>query len=97
MFENRVLRRLFGPKSDEETVSGRKLSNEELHTVYASPDNIRMIESRRMKLAGHVARMGDTRNECEILDGNPEEKRSLGRHRRRLEDNIKMYLREIGC
>jgi hypothetical protein len=58
VFENRVLRRIFGPKGDEETGGWRKLHNEELHNLYSSPSIIRIIQSRRMRWAGHVARMG---------------------------------------
>jgi hypothetical protein len=96
MFENRVLRRIFGPERDEVTGGWRKLHNEELHNLYTSPSIIRMIKSRRMKWAGHVARMGEKRNAYVILVGNSERKRPLGRPRRRWVDNIKMHLREIG-
>jgi hypothetical protein len=68
MFENRVLRRIFGPKRDEVTGGWRKLHNEELHNLYSSP----MIKSRRMRWAGHVAGMGEKRNACRMLVGNPE-------------------------
>jgi hypothetical protein len=71
------------------------LHNEELHNLYSSPNIIRMIKSRRMRWAGHVARMGETRNACRILVGKPEGKRPLGRPRRRWVDNIKIDLREI--
>jgi hypothetical protein len=94
VFENRVLRRIFGPKRDEATGGWRKLHNEELHNLYSSP-NI-MIKSRRVSWAGHLARIGATRNAYKILVGNPEVKRPLGRPRRRLVDNIKLELREIG-
>jgi hypothetical protein len=70
----------------------RKLHNEELHNLYSSPNITRMIKSRRMRWAGHVARMGETRNAYKILVGKPEGKRPLGRPRRRWVDNIKMYL-----
>jgi hypothetical protein len=90
VFENRVLRRIFGPKRDEETGGWRKL-----HKLYSSPSIIRMIKSRRMRWAGHVARMGYKRNAYRILVGNPEGKRPLGRPRRRLVDNIKMDLTGI--
>jgi transcription termination factor 2 len=96
VFENRVLRRIFGPKRDEVTGDWRKLRNEELHNLYSSPNIIRMIKSRRMRWAGHVARMGETRNTYRILVGKPEGKRPLGRPKRRWVDNIKMDLREIG-
>jgi hypothetical protein len=96
VFENRVLRRMFGPKRDEVTGGWRKLHNEELHNLYSSPSIIRMIKSRRMRLAGHVARMGEKRTGYSILVRNPEGKRPLGRPRRRWVDNIKMDPREIG-
>jgi hypothetical protein len=91
-----VLRRIFGPKRDEVTGGWRKLHNEELHNLYSSPSIIRMIKSRRMKWAGHVARMGEKRNAYRILVGKPEEKGPLIRPRRRWVDNIKMDHREIG-
>jgi hypothetical protein len=73
----------------------RKLHNEELHSLYSSPSIIRMIKSRKMRWAGHVARMGEKRNAYRILVGKPEGKRPLGIPRRRWADNIKMDLREI--
>jgi hypothetical protein len=73
----------------------RKLHNEELHNFYSSPNIIRMMKSRRMRWAGHVARMGETRNAYRKLMGKPEGKRPLGRPRRRLIDSIKIDLREI--
>jgi hypothetical protein len=96
VFENRVLRRIFGLKRDEVAGGCRKLYNEELHNLYSSPSIIRMIKSRRMRWAGHVALMGEKRNLYRILVGNPEGKRPLGRPRRRWVDNIKMDLREVG-
>jgi hypothetical protein len=84
------------PKRDEVTGGWRKLHTEELHNLYSSPSIIRMIKSRRMRWAGHVARMGKKRNAYRILVGKPEEKRPLGRSRRRWVDNIKMDLRDIG-
>jgi hypothetical protein len=95
VFENRVLRRIFGPKRDEETGGWRKL-NEELNKLYSSPSTIRIIKSRRMILAVHVARMGEKRNAYRILVRKAEGKRPLGRSRRRWVNNIKMDLREIG-
>jgi hypothetical protein len=96
VFENRVLRRIFGPKRDGVTGGWRKLHNEEIHNLYCSPSIIRIIKSRRMRWAGHVARMGEKRNVYRLLVGNPEGKRPLGRPRRRSIDNIKMDLLEIG-
>jgi hypothetical protein len=96
VFENRVLRRIFRPKRDEVTGGWRKLHNEELHNLYSSPSIITMIKSRRMRWAGHVARMGEKRNAYRILLGNPEGKRPLGRPKRRWVDNTKIDLREIG-
>jgi hypothetical protein len=81
--ENRVLRRIFGPKRDEVTGDWRKLHNEELHNLCTSPDIIRQVKSRRMRWAGHVARMEDERKLNKVLVGNPEGKRPLGRPRRR--------------
>jgi hypothetical protein len=95
VFENRVLRRLLGPKRDEVTGGWRKLHNEELHSLYSSQSIIRMIKSRRMKRVGHVARMGEKRHAYRILVGKPEGKRPVGRPRRRWVDNIKMNLREL--
>jgi hypothetical protein len=96
VFENRVLRRIFGPKREEVTGEWRKLYSEELHNLYSSPDIIRQVRSRRMRWAGHVARMGEERKVYKVLVGKPEGKRPLGRPRRRWEDGIRMDLREIG-
>jgi hypothetical protein len=96
VFENRVLRRIFGPKRDEVTGEWRKLQNEELHNLCSSPDIIRQVKSRRMRWAEHVARMGEERKVYKILVGKPEGKRLLGRPRHRWEDGIRMDLREIG-
>jgi hypothetical protein len=96
VFENRVLRRIFGPKRDEVTGGWRKLHNEELHGLYSSPSIIRVIKARRMRWAGHVAHMGEMRGAYNILFGRPEGRRPLGRPRCRWEDNIKMDLRETG-
>jgi hypothetical protein len=95
VFENRVLRRIFGPKREEDG-SGRKLHNDELHSLYSSPNIVRVIKSRRMRWAGHVARMGQGRGVYRVLVGRPEGKRPLARPRRRWEDNIKLDLWEIG-
>ncbi|KAJ4445879.1 hypothetical protein ANN_12564 [Periplaneta americana] len=96
VFENKVLRKIFGAKRDEVTGEWRKLHNIELHVLYSSPDIITNIKSRRLRWAGHVARMGESRNAHRVLVGRPEGKRPLGRPRRRWEDNIKMDLREVG-
>jgi hypothetical protein len=96
VFENRVLRGIFGPKRDEVTGEWRKLHNGELHNLYLSPDIIRQIKSRRMRWVGHVAFMGEGRNLYRVLVGKPERKRPLGRPRSRWEDGIKMDVREIG-
>ncbi|KAJ4427128.1 hypothetical protein ANN_24744 [Periplaneta americana] len=96
VFENKVLRKIFGAKRDEVTGEWKKLHNTELHALYTSPDIIRTIKSRRLRWAGHVARMGESRNAYSVLVGRPEGKRPLGRPRRRWEDNIKMDLREVG-
>jgi hypothetical protein len=77
VFENRVLRGIFGPKRDEVTGGWRKLHNEELHNLYSSPSIVREIKSRRLRWSGHVARMGAKRNAYRILVGNPEGKRPL--------------------
>jgi hypothetical protein len=98
------LKRLFsfsvlpyvGLKRDEVTWEWRKMHNGELHNLYSSPDIIRQLKSRRMRWAGHVARMGGGRNVYRVLMGKPEGKRQLERSRRRWEDGIKMDLREIG-
>jgi hypothetical protein len=96
VFENRVLRRIFGPKRDEATGEWRKLHSEEFHNLYSSPDIIRQVKSRRMRWAEHVARMGEERKVYTVLVGKPEGKRPLGRPRRRWEDGIRMDVREIG-
>jgi hypothetical protein len=96
VFENRVLRRIFGPKRDEVRGEWRKLHNEELRDLYCSPSIIRIIKSRRMRWAGHVARMGEKGNAYRLLVGQPEGKRPLGRPRRKWVDNIRMDLGEVG-
>ncbi|KAJ4428908.1 hypothetical protein ANN_25902 [Periplaneta americana] len=96
VFENKVLRKIFGAKRDEVTGEWRKLHNTELHALYSSPDIIRDLKSRRLRWAEHVARMGESRNAYRVLVGRPEGKIPLGRPRRRWEDNIKMDLREVG-
>jgi hypothetical protein len=96
VFEKRVLRGIFGPKRDDVTGGWRKQLNEELHNLYSSPSIIIIIKSRRMRWAGHVARMRDRRNAYRILVEKPEGRRSLGRPRCRWMDNIITDLREIG-
>ena len=83
MFDNRVLRRVFGPKRDEVTGEWRKVPNEELRDLYSSPNIVRVIKSRRMRWAGHVARMGEDRGVHRVLVGKPEGRRPLERPRRR--------------
>ena len=90
------MRRVFGPKRDEVTGEWRKLHNEELRELYSVPNIVRMVKSRRMRQAGHVARMGEGRGAHRVLVGKPEGKRPLGRPRRRWEYNIKMDLWEVG-
>jgi hypothetical protein len=95
MFENRVLRRIFGPKMDEVTGEWRNLDKKELHDLYSSPSIIRIIKSRRIRWEGHVARMGE-KKVYRLLVGKPEGKRPIGRPRRRWVDNIRMNLGEVG-
>jgi hypothetical protein len=95
VFENRVLRRIFGPERDEVTGEWRKLHNEELRNLYSSPDIIRQVKSRRIRWAGHVARVGGENKVYKVLVGNPEIKRPLGRPRHRWEIWIRIDLREI--
>jgi hypothetical protein len=92
VFENRVLRKVFGPKRNEVTGEWRKPQNEELNDLYSSPNIVRVVKSRPMRWAGRVARMGEGRVVHRVLVGNSEGKRPLGRPRRRWEDNIKMDL-----
>ena len=96
VFENRVLRKVFGLKRDEVTGECRKLHDEEKYDLYSLPNIVRVVKSRRMRWAGHVARMGEDRGVHRGLVGKPEGKRRLGRPRRRWEDNIKMALQEVG-
>jgi hypothetical protein len=95
VFGNRVLRRIFGPKRDENR-SWRKLHNDELHNLYSSLNIVMVIKSRRMRWVGHVACMEEGRGVYRVLVGRPKGKRPLGRPRHRWEDNIKTDLREIG-
>jgi len=97
VFENMVLRRIFGPRRDEVTGEWWRLHNEELSDLYSSPNIVPVIKSRRMRWAGHVARMGEERMAYSVLVGKPEGQRSLGRTRRRWVDNIRMDLQEVGC
>ena len=83
VFENTVLRRIFGPRRDEVTGEWRRLRNEELNDLYSSPNIVRVINSRRMRWGGRVARMGEERGAYRVLVGKPEGKRPLGRPRRR--------------
>jgi hypothetical protein len=96
VFENRALTRIFVPKRGAVTGELMKLHSEELNNLYSSPNIIRQIKSRRMRWAGHVARMGEERKLCKVLVGMPEVKRPLRRPRRRWKDGIRMDLREIG-
>jgi len=97
MFEKRVLRRIFRPEREEVKGEWRKLHNEELNDLCSSPNIVRVIKSRRMRWAGHVARMGERRGIYRVLVGKPEGKRSLERPRHRWENNIKMDLQEVVC
>ena len=96
MFENRVLRRVCGPKRDEVTGEWRKLHNEELSDLYSLPSIVRVVKSGRMRWAGHMARTAEGRGVHMVLVAKPEGKRPLGRPRHRWEDNIQMDLQEIG-
>jgi len=97
VFENKVLRGIFGPRRGEVTGEWRKLHNEELNDLYSSPSIVRVIKSRRMRWVGHVARMGEVMGVYRVLVGKPEERRPLGRPRRRWVGNIRMYLQEVEC
>jgi hypothetical protein len=96
VFENKVLRRILGPKRDEATGEWRKLHNQEVHELYSSPSIIRIMKSRRMRLAGHVPPMGEKRNAYTLLVGRPEGRGPLGRPRRRWLGTITMDLVEVG-
>jgi hypothetical protein len=95
MFENRVLRRIFGPKRDELTRKWRKLYNEELNDIN-SANIVQRIKTSLIKRAGHVANKGKRRGAYRVLVGKPDGKRSLGRRRRKWEDNVKIDLQEVG-
>jgi hypothetical protein len=97
VFGNRELRSIFGPKTDEVTGEWRKLYNEELNNLYSSPNIVRVIKLKRIKWAGHVARMGERRGVFRVFVEKPEGKRPLGRPRRRWEDNIKKDFQEVEC
>jgi len=97
VFENTVLRRIFGPRRGEVTGEWRRLHNEELNDLYSTPNIVRVIKSRRTRWAGHVARMGEERVVYRILVGKPEGRRPLGRPSRRWADNIRTDLQEVGC
>ena len=96
LFENKVLRRIFGPKRGEVAGEWRKLHNEELNDQSSAPNVVRVIKSKRMRWAGHVARVGERKGVYRVLVGKPEGKRPLGRPRHRWEDNIKVGLQELG-
>ena len=91
-----VLRRILGTGRDEVTGEWRRLHNEELNDLYSSPNIVQVIKSRRMRWAGHVARMGEERGANRVLVGKPEGKKPMGRPRRRWVD-IRMDLQEVGC
>jgi len=97
VFENRVLRRIFGPKKDDVVRKWRKLDKEELNDLNCSPNIVRVIRSRRIKWTEYVARMGKKRAVYRVLVGKTERKSPLGRARRRWKDNNKMDLQEVGC
>jgi len=97
VFENMVLRRIFGTRRDEVMREWRRLNNEELNDLYCSPNILRGIKSRRMRWAGHMARMGEERGVYWVLVGKLEGKRPLGRPRHRWVFNIRMDLQEVGC
>ena len=92
-----MLTRIFGPRRDEVTGEWRRLHNEELNDLYTSPNIVQVIKSRRMRWAGHVARMGEERGVYRVLVGKPEGKRPMGRPRSRWVDNFRTDLQEVGC
>jgi len=96
VFEDMVLRRIFGPRRDEVMGEWRRLHNKELYDLYSLPSIVRVIKSRRMRWAGHVVRMGEERGAYRVLVGKLGGKRPLGRPRRRWVDNIRMDLQEVG-
>jgi hypothetical protein len=97
MFENTVLRRIFGPKRDEVTGEWRKLYIEERNDLYCSRNIVRVIKLRRIRWTGHTACMGKGRGVYRVLVGKPEEKRPPGKPRRRWDDNIKINLQKVVC
>jgi len=97
VFENMVLRRIFGRRRDMATEEWRRLHNKELNNLYSSPNIVRVIKSRRMRWAGHVTHMGEERGVYRVLLGKPEGRRPLGRPRRRWVDNIRTNLEGVGC
>jgi len=97
VLENRVLRIIFGPRRDEVTGEWRRLHNEELNDLYSSPNILRVIKSRRMRWARHVARMCEERGVYRVFVGKPEGRTPLGKPRRRWVYNIRTYLQEVGC
>jgi hypothetical protein len=97
VFKGRVLRKIFGPRRDEVRGEWMRLHNEELNDLYCSSNIVRVIKSRRMRWAGHVARMVVKRALYRVLVGKPEGKRPLGKHRRRCDYNINMDLQEVEC
>jgi len=97
VFENRVLRKIFGPRRDDVTGEWRRLHNEELNDLYSSPNIVRVIKWRRMRWAGHVVRVGEGKGVYRVLVGKPEGRRPLGRPRHKWADNIRMDLQEVGC
>jgi hypothetical protein len=96
LFENRVLRRVFGAKRHDVTGKWRKLHEEELHDLYSSPNIVQVIKSKQMRWMEHVAQMGEERGVYRVLAGKPEGKRPLGKPRNRWED-IRMDIQEVGC
>jgi len=97
LFENMVLRRIFGPRRDEVMGEWRRMHSEKLRDLYPSPNIVRVIKSRRMRWAGHVARMDEERGVYRVLVGKPVGRRPLGRPRHGWVDNIRMDLQEVGC
>jgi len=97
VFENTVLRRIFGPRREEVMGKRRRLHNEELNDLYSPPNTLRVIKWRRMRWAWHGARMGEEREVYRVLVGKPKGKRPLGIPRRRWVDNIGIDLQEVGC